>query len=437
MVVNLSVGALLDRPVETALDEAVEAVIGTGVTVVVAAGNAGVDAQYVTPAHVEGAITVGAYDVYNSFAPFSNHGALVDILAPGVDVLSMGVAEDGTTARALSSGTSMAAAHVSGAAALFLSQYPNASPQQVREAIVASGRALIHSVPSGTTDKTLYVGPEGLAQQQVPPFFQYAVTSGSSIWLGPNADVKASNGSLQNASVFANGQISLYGGTGGVVEGFGYYGKRTRVTSNLEGAFQPRYNPTGLSHVQKQEPIAVPAFTPGDYQHLATRTTQGNLALSGHYELGTRENPMIWYVSGQVYTNGPVTFSGYGIFVVETHVTFNHGVTAGVDPGESTLGIYAGGQVSIYGQGTEISAQILADDAINFGSTTSTIRGSLTSSGHITLNAVELEYRPASPVLTEPFWPSDGGTSTAGSTEPSTDGSSSTTECTARGKNKC
>lgn len=57
------------------------------------------------------------YDVYNQFAYFSNDGPGVDILVPGVDILSNGLVE-GHVESVLMSGTSMAAAHVSGAALL-------------------------------------------------------------------------------------------------------------------------------------------------------------------------------------------------------------------------------------------------------------------------------------------------------------------------------
>ena len=106
IVVNMSFGADIGTSAYNALDEAVEMAIEKGIIVVVAAGNDGDDVSTFTPAHVAGAITVGAYDVYDRFAYFSNYGPGVDILAPGVDILSTGLAE-GKLAPALMSGTSM------------------------------------------------------------------------------------------------------------------------------------------------------------------------------------------------------------------------------------------------------------------------------------------------------------------------------------------
>ena len=79
---------------------------------VVAAGNDGSDASSTSPASTPDAITVGAIDVTNTKASFSNYGKVVDIFAPGVDVLSSWIGSDDATA--VISGTSMATPHVAG-----------------------------------------------------------------------------------------------------------------------------------------------------------------------------------------------------------------------------------------------------------------------------------------------------------------------------------
>ena len=89
IVVNLSLGVDIGTTGYNVLDEAIEASIATGVVYVVAAGNAGQDAATVSPAHVEGVITVGAHTLNNSFAGFSNYGSVVDILAPGDNIASL------------------------------------------------------------------------------------------------------------------------------------------------------------------------------------------------------------------------------------------------------------------------------------------------------------------------------------------------------------
>jgi subtilisin family serine protease len=156
MVVNLSIGENIGSADFTALDLVVDRAVSVGIVVVVAAGNQGVDATLVTPAHVPSALTVGAFDAAGGFAPFSNHGPFVDLLAPGVDVVSIQPGDRDRKARM--SGTSMAAPHVAGAAALYLSRHPEATPDEVRQALLDASHGPVHFVPPGTTSRSVWVG---------------------------------------------------------------------------------------------------------------------------------------------------------------------------------------------------------------------------------------------------------------------------------------
>lgn len=121
-----------------------------GTTVVVAAGNSGIDARLQHPANCTGVITVAATSSDGSRAWFSNHGPRVDVAAPGVDILSTfnaGRVTEGAPTYGLLNGTSMATPHVAAVAALVQSRrlavgLPLLSPSEVRGIIKASTRPL-------------------------------------------------------------------------------------------------------------------------------------------------------------------------------------------------------------------------------------------------------------------------------------------------------
>jgi subtilisin family serine protease len=153
-VANMSLGGSLS----TALTQAVTNSIAAGVTYAVSAGNDATDACSQSPASVPAALTVAASDVHDVFAWFSNHGSCVDITAPGVDITSAWIGSGSATNTI--SGTSMASPHVGGAAALFLSANPTATPSQVTAALRTNATAGILSfVPSGTANLLLHTNP--------------------------------------------------------------------------------------------------------------------------------------------------------------------------------------------------------------------------------------------------------------------------------------
>ncbi|MDW8807393.1 S8 family peptidase [Streptomyces scabiei] len=152
-VANMS----LVGPANAQLDAAVRASIASGVTYTVAAGNDGLAASRSSPARVEQAITVGATDRKDVRAGFSNWGPSLDLFAPGVLVTSASHRSD--TGTATHSGTSMAAPHAAGAAALYLADRPRASPADVARALVeraVSGK--VKERKAGSPNRLLQVG---------------------------------------------------------------------------------------------------------------------------------------------------------------------------------------------------------------------------------------------------------------------------------------
>ncbi|WP_457963572.1 S8 family serine peptidase [Arthrobacter sp. D1-29] len=167
-VVNMSLGGAAS----SAVDAALQGVINDGVTAVVAAGNSAVDACGSSPARLPAAVTVAASDSADRQASFSNFGACVDLYAPGVGIVS--AHHTSAAATASMSGTSMAAPHAAGAAAVLLSQNPAFTPSQVAASIASNATpGAITAAGPGTPNRLLFTGAAPVSTQPpvalVPP----------------------------------------------------------------------------------------------------------------------------------------------------------------------------------------------------------------------------------------------------------------------------
>lgn len=149
-VATLSLGGVLSP----ALDAAVSGLVDRGVAVAVAAGNESLDACLVSPARARGVVTVAASDARDVHAFFSNHGACVELYAPGVDIRSTSL-RGGT---AVLSGTSMATPHVAGVLALRLQGGTTTGAQAVSGLLSSATTGQVRLRPLTTPDRLLYKG---------------------------------------------------------------------------------------------------------------------------------------------------------------------------------------------------------------------------------------------------------------------------------------
>ncbi|WP_422759026.1 S8 family serine peptidase [Paenarthrobacter sp. C1] len=151
-VMNMSIGGF----VSDSFDQAVKSAIDDGITVVAAAGNNGVDACGASPARITTAITVAATDINDNQAAWSDYGSCVDIQAPGVSIRSAW--NNSPTGFKNLSGTSMAAPHVSGAAAVLLSRNRALSPADVHRILINNSTPGVVGANKGLTpNRFLYI----------------------------------------------------------------------------------------------------------------------------------------------------------------------------------------------------------------------------------------------------------------------------------------
>lgn len=154
----------LSSPASTVIDNAIKALIASGISCVVAGGNAGADAGNYSPARVREAITVGACNMNDKLLSVTNVGPSIDIFAPGEEVRSSWHTK--ISGNRVLSGTSMAAPHVTGVVALYLSSNTEAEPASVKDVILTSASTnKLQGVPDNTPNRLLY----SLIDSTIPP----------------------------------------------------------------------------------------------------------------------------------------------------------------------------------------------------------------------------------------------------------------------------
>jgi serine protease len=148
-VINMSLGS--QQACTNSYQTAIDAAVTSGTTVVAAAGNSNIDVAGAAPASCNNVIAVGATGQDGKRANFSNYGAGIDVSAPGVFIASTtnaGAQGPTTDNYMLMSGTSQAAPHVAGLAALMSSRLPLLTPAQIETRI----KTYVKAFPADTCD---------------------------------------------------------------------------------------------------------------------------------------------------------------------------------------------------------------------------------------------------------------------------------------------
>ncbi len=264
---NRAVGNMsLGGGTSTAMDDAVRRCITDGIVMAVAAGNSNRNVSTASPARVQQAITVGSTDINDAKSSFSNFGTLVDIHAPGRNITSAWF----TSSAALNtiSGTSMAAPHVAGAAALYLEYRPGSTPAQVETALkqfAAVGR--ITGLPSGTVNNLLQINFGTVPPLPAPgvPTLSSPANLATNVALAPTLSWAAStaaatyNLEYSTSSSFASGVVAASGITttsraiSGLANSTIYYWRVSATNTTSTSAW------SAIRSFTTAAPLAVPA----------------------------------------------------------------------------------------------------------------------------------------------------------------------------------
>ncbi|MGY4540503.1 serine protease [Arthrobacter sp. UYNi723] len=227
-VINMSLGG--SGACGSTYQAAINSAVSRGATVVVAAGNSNQDASGFRPANCNSVVSVAASNPSGSLSYYSNYGSTVDLTAPGGDVrvagggilstINTGTSTPGSAGYASYQGTSMAAPHVAGLAAIMKSKSSTLTPAQVESTLKQGTRAMpggcTTGCGTGLSDATKTMGllggvtPPPSGNLLLNPGFE----SGAASWTADHADTFETGTNARTGSGFASlngwGQATSY-----------------------------------------------------------------------------------------------------------------------------------------------------------------------------------------------------------------------------------
>lgn len=159
-IINMSFAGPHDVMIERKLREAYD----KGIVLIAAAGNAGPKSPPLYPAADRNVIAVTATDAEDKPFDMANRGKHIALAAPGVDILVPAPRGD----YQLTTGTSVAAAHVSGVVALLLEKRPTLTPDEVRYILAGTARPVLANDKAHQTGAGLVNPVQAMAYEQLP-----------------------------------------------------------------------------------------------------------------------------------------------------------------------------------------------------------------------------------------------------------------------------
>lgn len=246
-----------------------------------------------------------------------------------------------------------------------------------------------------------YFSIENLSSGNIPPFMRYAVFSGGNMNINGGVTITHAGNNL-NANVHVNGNFVMHGmnSINGFLTYTGFANSNPPWALNTQ--INPISNPENLPRHFQTSPINIPTFDPDQYLSKATDIFYGNRTFSGNITLGTKENPRIIYVTGDLILNGQIT--GYGLFISKGQTIIIGNVTLNSpDPNFSNIGIYSGGDLIVNGNVT-LNGQIFSNRNVVFNGNNN-VYGNVIARQQVNFNGqVDIYYKPTGEYLTKPIW---------------------------------
>ncbi|NND71608.1 MAG: hypothetical protein HKN43_08515 [Rhodothermales bacterium] len=244
-----------------------------------------------------------------------------------------------------------------------------------------------------------------------PEFMSYAVLSGGDLNINGSLTLPTSLVGI-NSDIHTNGDLHISGSTSSV-QGFGTYAGS--VSANpapaLYTTFSPVSNDAELSSVYKSSVVDIPDFDISAFVDAIEldKSSESSQSVSGPQNFGgTRENPYVWYIDGDLNVGGTTVLDGYNIFLINGNFDIKGQLlsgSTGYAGDESSIAIYASGKVDLTGSST-VEAQVFSGKDVSMLHGSPIVVGSITTLGTLRLSgSPQINFRSASPGLTTIWQP--------------------------------